>query len=528
MKPSEFLRVLRQRWRIVAVAVLTAVTAAALASLLQKPVYTAQLTLYASTSGNGDADSAASNSELAKNRVKSYVELVGSRSVSDAVIRRLNLPETPEQLASKMTADTPLDSVILDVEVRDESPQRAADIANAVGESFSLLADDLDQGTTVSGEPAVRVRAVQPAAVPAEPSSPGLGIVLLLGLFGGIVVGVGAALARNALDPIIRSPARLNAVTGIANLTVIGSEAQVREHPLILSGSTSQSRTEAFRRLRFALQSADAERHPRVVVVTSAVELEGRTTTVANLAIAMAAVGNRVLLVDGDPERPQIADMLGLRPGIGLTNLVRGEVKVDQVVQTWHPGRLDVLPSGTRIPSPGELLASKSMGALLADLRQNYDLVVVDAPPLGATIDAAALAAHADATILVCRFKASRSRVESALATLRAANATVAGTVFTMVPPSQLPLSSRMDSAPVDASVPVKGTTDLTYPPASSAATEARPSTSLARDDATNRSHPSADDRPVTEPSSPLVRIGSNSLGAECSDNPPSPPRASQ
>src|SRR6476646_11727178 len=186
----DYLRLLREQWLVVLLAVLLGIPGAIAIHLIKPREYTAQLTMYVSSQGADTTQAAFQGAQLSQDRVASYTELlVGPRVTSD-VIRRLGLPEAPDELAAKMRATSKLDSVLLDVTVTDGSPQRATDIANAVGGVFPDLVAELERPTTLGGRPAVAVRVVQPALVPTRPSSANLPLTLAIGLLAGLVLGI--------------------------------------------------------------------------------------------------------------------------------------------------------------------------------------------------------------------------------------------------------------------------------------------------------------------------------------------------
>jgi capsular exopolysaccharide synthesis family protein len=431
------LRVLREQWLVVLVAVALGLVGAGAAFFLRPAEYTAKLTMYVSSQGGDTTSAAYQGAQLSQQRVTSYVELVSSLRVSQDVIQRLRLNETPESLASKITATSALDSVLIDVAVVDESPQRAAELANTVGEVFTGLVDELERPVKPGTPQAVAVRVVQPAAAPLGPSSTGLSVTLALGLLAGLAVGVGGALARNALDVSVKSPDQLREAAGAPNLGTIAHDPEVPKRPLTVHEDPQSPRSEAFRQLRTNLQFVDVDGPRKVIVVTSAMPTEGKTTTLVNLAIAMSSAGSRVLVIEADLRRPKVADLLGLERTAGLTSALSGRVRVEQVIQPWGGGAFDVLASGPLPPNPSELLASRHMEAMLRELREQYDAILIDTPPLLPVTDAAAVAPATDGAILVCRFKqTSRTQVETAVQALSAVSAPLLGTVFTMVPSS--------------------------------------------------------------------------------------------
>ncbi len=439
MTLQDYLRVLREQWIVVVSAVVVAVIAAGVVAFLRPPEYTARLTMYVwAQTGDDTTNSAFQGAQLSQQRVTSYIELVSSTRVSREVINRLGLTGTPQAVAQRTTASSPPESVIIDVAVTGRSPEQVAAIANTIGDVFAALVADLEQPTQPGELPPVAVRIVEPAAVPTAPSSTGLPVYLTLGLLTGLAVGVAAALARNAQDTSVKSPDRLREVAQAPNLGTIAYDSQVPQRPLTVHENPQSPRSEAFRQLRTNLQFVDVDHPRKIIVVTSSVPGEGRTTTLCNLAIAMAAAGTRVLVVEADLRRAGIADLLGVEQSVGLTSVLAGQVRLEQAIQPWAGGLFDVLASGALPPNPSELLASKHTAVLLAKLREQYDIVLLDSSPLLPVTDTAAIAPATDGAILVCRFReTSEAQVKAAAEALEAVSAPLLGTVFTMAPGSK-------------------------------------------------------------------------------------------
>ena len=214
------------------------------------------------------------------------------------------------------------------------------------------------------------------------------------------------------LDTTIRQPQVLRTLTEVPVLGVIPFEKSAKKSPLISEGQARSIRAEAFRQLRTNLQFVDVERPVRVLVVTSSVADEGKSTTATNLAVSFSESGRQVLLIEADLRRPRVADYLGLERAVGLTNVLAGQVDIDDVLQPWGRGGLSVLPSGSIPPNPSELLGSPRMLDLLERLKTRFEIIVIDTPPLLPVTDAAVAAAHADGAVLVARYgKATRGQV---------------------------------------------------------------------------------------------------------------------
>ncbi|HEY0816553.1 MAG TPA: polysaccharide biosynthesis tyrosine autokinase [Pseudonocardia sp.] len=435
MTLRDYLRVLREQWVVVLLAILICLGLAAAYFFIRPPQYTAKLTMYVSSQGADTTQAAFQGAQLSQDRVASYTELVTSPRVTGDVIAKLGLPETPDELAAKMTATSKLDSVLIDVTVKDPSAQRAAQIVNAVGDVFPTLVGELERPTDPRLDAAVAVRVVKPADPPILPSSAGIAVIGALGLLVGVALGIGCAFLRNALDVSIKSLTQLQEMVGAPNLGIIAHDAGVPKRPLTVHDDPRSPWAEGFRQLRTNLQFVDVDNPRKILLITSSMPGEGKTTTVANLAIAMASAGNRVLLVEADLRRPRIAKLLGLDGSAGLTTVLTGKTRLDHVVQSWAGGAFDILASGPLPPNPSELLGSKHMLGLLQGLRMQYDVVLIDSPPLLPVTDAAALAPITDGAILVCRYKqTTRVQIQSAMRALSAVSAPLLGTVFTMVP----------------------------------------------------------------------------------------------
>lgn len=437
MTVQDYLRILRERWLLVVSATLVGALAGGLAWFVQPVEYTARLTLYVSAQAADTTTSAYQGSLLSQQRVASYVTLVSSTRVSREVVRTLGLAETPEAVADRVSASSATDSVLIDVTVVGPTPATASAVANSVGTVFVDLVAELEQPASAGGAAPVAVRVVQGATAPTTPSSPDLPVPLALGLLAGLALGAALALTRNALDTSIKSVEQLHEAAHAPNLGIVAYDPMVPKRPLTLHEDPQAPRGEAFRQLRTNLQYIDVDTPPAVIIVTSALAGEGKTTSVCNLAIALAAAEHSVVIVEADLRKPGVADLLGLERSAGLTDVLAGRVRSEQVIQSWGGGRFDVLASGPLPPNPSELLASRQMRTLFGELRHRYDVVLVDSPPLLPVTDAAAMAPATDGVILVCRFRTTTGeQVRRAVTALDAVSAHLLGTVFTMVPRS--------------------------------------------------------------------------------------------
>ena len=200
--------------------------------------------------------------------------------------------------------------------------------------------------------------------------------------------------------------------------------------------NSSKPIAEAYRQLRTNLQFVNVDDPPKVIMISSAVPSEGKTTVAVNLALILAEAGRSVTLVEGDLRRPRVTRYLGLVGGAGLTNILAGSAEVEDVLQAYGDGNLKVIAAGPTPPNPSELLASSHMARLVDQLRGGSDFVLVDAPPLLPVADASGLAAIVDGVVLSVRYGSThKAQLRQTRATLDRVGARTLGIILNIVPP---------------------------------------------------------------------------------------------
>lgn len=435
MELSDYIRILRKSWILIIVLALIGVAGGATISLIQTPKYSATSKVFVSTQTGGTVSELAQGNTFTVQRVTTYSDLATTPIVLLSVIAELELNVSEGDLSGAISVTAPLNTSIIEITAADTDPVIAADIANAAAESLTRVVNRIETPATEDAVSPVKLTLVQQATVSQNPVSPNVSLNIALGLLIGLALGIGLAVLRQILDTRIRNERDVELATDAAIIGGIVYDPKAASRPLIVQDDPRSPRAESFRTLRTNLQFLDVGHGGRSFIVTSSIQSEGKSTTAANLAIALADSGVRVLLVDADLRRPKVAKYMGLEGAVGLTDALIGRVQLDDVVQEWGRGRLSVLPAGTVPPNPSELLGSAAMGNLIKELRSRFDVVLFDAPPLLPVTDAAILSRFVGGVILVVAAgRANRHHVEGAISALENVGSSVAGIVLTMLP----------------------------------------------------------------------------------------------
>jgi polysaccharide biosynthesis transport protein len=292
---------------------------------------------------------------------------------------------------------------------------------------YDGLLQKLKEAGITAGLRSSNIRVVDPALVPTTPSRPRKSKNILLALLVGLVGGIGLAIFREYLDNTVKSPTDIENLTGLPSLAVVpflpglnghhGKLSRIAREATGHGGSGPRVEllayvqpksqiSEAFRALRTSLLLSQAEHPPQVILVTSALPREGKTTSAVNLAVTLAQLGDRTLVMDADLRKPGIRRALNLTSGkdAGLSSYLAGVSSLDEVT-TPHPAisNLAALTTGPVPPSPADLLSSHRMRETIADLRRRFKFIVIDSPPILAATDAVILSSLTDGVLLVVR-----------------------------------------------------------------------------------------------------------------------------
>jgi capsular exopolysaccharide synthesis family protein len=277
------------------------------------------------------------------------------------------------------------------------------------------------------------VRVMDRAQTPGSPFKPDPARNMLMALLGGFVVALALAFGLDYLDDTVKTP---EDITRKLHVPFLGLVPSVRgDKQPVLSGPVPHDFGESYRALRTSLVFTSGGESTRVITVTSAQPLEGKTTTACNLAMVLAFGGSRVLLVDADMRRPGVHKALKISNTVGLSHLLVGQARVREAIQRTSDPNFCVMTAGRTPPNPSELLSSERMRQLVANLKQGpFDWVVIDTPPVLAVTDAIILTPLVDGVTFVVGAEMTRRRLaERAVHMIMASRPKVVGAVLNRV-----------------------------------------------------------------------------------------------
>ncbi len=290
---------------------------------------------------------------------------------------------------------------------------------------YDSLQTKLKEAQISSGLKSSNIRIVDPALVPSTPARPSKTKNIVLAFLIGLVGGIGLALLREYLDNTVKTPDDVETLARLPSLAVVpafsngvglksnaklsnrishnGNDKRIE---LVAQHLPKSQMSEAFRSLRTALLLSQADHPPQVILVTSALPREGKTTIAANLAVTLAQLGDKTVLVDADLRKPGVGRLLNLGTGkfAGLSSYLAGVSTLD-LVTVSHPAipNLAAIPTGPLPPNPADLLSSHKLAEGITELRKKFKFVVIDSPPILAATDGVILSVQTDAVLLVVR-----------------------------------------------------------------------------------------------------------------------------
>lgn len=431
MNVRDIVRFVRGRWWVLVGCVAVALIVSGALVGLSTPSYQSSARVLVATPGVSQNALVAPGGLAPPQRAMNYAQLVTGSALAQRVIDDLGLKESPPSLLKQTQATVLNGTTIIEIDVSNPDPHQAQRIAQGFATELASYVPAMEAATGATGDP-VSLTVTDPAYLPSAPLGAGLATMLGLGFVVGLVVGAALLWLMAYVRSSALGAARLTEITDARVLGVLGRGAASAPQSV---GTGHDAQSEAYRALRSAVQFVEVTGSTPIFTVAGVRKGSGASTVAANLAHSLAASGQRTLLIDADLHHPQLADMLSLGAGPGLSDVLAGRSDFADVVRHTASETLDVVTAGAPPSDPTEKLQSAAMDALLAKARSSYDVVLVDTPALQVVSDGALLAAATDGVILVVRYaRATEADVRGATAQLGLVRGRLVGSVLTGVP----------------------------------------------------------------------------------------------
>lgn len=383
---QEIFYILRKRiWIIVGLTLTALIVSGVLSFFVITPQYETFTTLLVGRPQDYKTESSIQIDDimLSEKLVPTYGELAKSKVVADNVIDKLKLDMTYGAFQNKIEVSLLNNTEIIKILARDPDKELAAKISDQVSEEFMVTVKE-----TMKID---NVQIIDRAVVPENPVSPRKLLNMAIGAVLGFMAGVFLTFLLEYLDNTIKTP---KDVERVLNLPVLGTIPDIglkeEDKIAIVKKNPKSPIAEAFRTLRTNIQFTSVDKEIKVLAVTSATPGEGKSILASNLAISLSQEEKKILFIDCDLRKPKGYEMFNIPNTVGLTSLLMGKSSLaDTVYSSGELGVLDVITSGPIPPNPSELLSSDSMREFLEGIKEKYDMIILDTPPLGPVTDAA-------------------------------------------------------------------------------------------------------------------------------------------
>lgn len=457
---SRILKIIKKHWIACAiVAVASAVVAFLVTSFVIEPRYTSSRALYVNSGTNSSAGVNLNEINASQKLANTYIVILKNGTIYDDLSIELDGKYTSQQLKSMIALSTVDNTEVIRITATSTDPYEAADIC----QKFSELAPAALEQVVLGGQ----VEAFGEPDVNTTPSSPNKPMAVAVAAVGGAFIAACLFVIISFLDTKVRDA---NSITERYDFSLIGMvpdqdaaydqvggfirkssskgapnvsvSASAKINPII-SDKTPFSVLEAYNKICANVRFMISNEKSRVVIVTSSIPGEFKSTTSSNLAISLAQGGARVLLIDADLRKPTLHNCIRTPNECGFSNILAGFCDVDDAIFEEIKPNLDFIPAGLLPPNPVTLLGSEHAKKLVTQLGQEYDYVVIDSPPLNLVSDATLMSQYATGVLMVIRQgKTTYPSVDLAVNSLKLANANLIGGILTGSDISESPYSS--------------------------------------------------------------------------------------
>lgn len=422
MTLSDIVRVLRKKWWVIAVISIISIASTAFVTIkLIDPIYRAETTLFVGKENNRLASLDLGEFSLNQKLVIDYREIILSELVANEVIKKLNINMSTAAFKGKINVTPIKDSRVFKISFESTDPKLSMEAANALA---SAIIDKAAEIIEVEN-----VKLIDVAKLPKNSIKPDIKQNLAVAMILGLMTGICLIILIELLDNTIKSKSdieRYFSLNTIGEIPIFESENKKQRNLkgrvkwiqgdkdtvkqkvnqyLITIFAPRAPASEAYRALRTNIGYTCIDTGLKTLLITSTIPLEGKTTTASNIAITFAQAGKKVLLIDADLRKPKLHMYFYLINDFGITDIIAKDMEIEKTIKTIPEiDNLSIICSGAIPPNPTELLESNKMTRLIERVKEEYDMVIIDTPPVAHLTDAAILGKITDGVILVTAF----------------------------------------------------------------------------------------------------------------------------
>ena len=435
-----FSALMKKAWLLGIAAVVCAFVTLVCTMLFVAPKYESSAMFYVNNNSIsvGDVSLGISSSDISasKSLVKTYIVILNTRETLDDVIDYAGVDRTYKEVKNMIRAAAVDSTEVFRVTVTSEDPGEAERIASAIGYILPKRISSIIEGTSS--------KVVDSAVLPSGPSSPSYTKSAVIGFAAGLLAMAAVVVVLELLDNTIHTEEDITpnckhpVLAAVPDMSTPSKGGYGKPDALggaLVGDGISFTASEAYKLLRTKLQFSFVDDGCHIIGISSALTGEGKSLSSVNLSYSISQLGKRVLLIDCDMRRPSLADKLGVRRDPGLSDYLTGQAQSDNLIQMCHLSdgtpAFHMISSGRIPPNPVELLSSAKMEKMLALLRERYDYIIMDLPPVREVSDALAAAKLTDGMLLVVRSNyCDRGALSAAVRQFEFVNSKILGVLF--------------------------------------------------------------------------------------------------